>query len=1722
MKNVQRSESDLEKATNSEANTADNKIDNLKKVIDEAAKEMESKPSKSTGGPSSNDSPSNVSKLKGESSTTPKATEVYSEGEHPIPSPTNKDPGEGESTAPIPPNSSPIKGENPTPTEDANSDAATGYTSLVEGEKGNTTDEGDDDQSEFEVEVNVELDPAYDPTILQKATNSEANAADNKIDNLKKVIDEAAKEMESKPSKSTGGPSSNDSPSNVSKLKGESSTTPKATEVSSEGEHPIPSPTNKDPGEGESTAPIPPNSSPIKGENPTPTEDANFDAATGYTSLVEGEKGNTTDEGDDDQSEFEVEVNAELDPAYDPTILQKATNSEANAADNKIDNLKKVIDEAAKEMESKPSKSTGGPSSNDSPSNVSKLKEESSTTPKATEVSSEGEHPIPSPTNKDPGEGESTTPIPPNRSPIKGENPTPTEDANSDAATGYTSLVEGEKGNTTDEGDDDQSEFEVEVNAELDPAYDPTILQKATNSEANAADNKIDNLKKVIDEAAKEMESKPSKSTGGPSSNDSPNNVSKLKGESSTTPKATEVSSEGEHPIPTPTNKDPGEGESTAPIPPNNSPIKGENPTPTEDANSDAATGYTSLVEGEKGNTTDEGDDDQSEFEVEVNAELDPAYDPTILQKATNSEANAADNKIDNLKKVIDEAAKEMESKPSKSTGGPSSNDSPSNVSKLKGESSTTPKATEVSSEGEHPIPSQPNKDPGEGESTAPIPPNSSPIKGENPTPTEDANSDAATGYTSLVEGEKGNTTDEGDDDQSEFEVEVNAELDQHMIQLSSVKKATNSEANAADNKIDNLKKVIDEAAKEMESKPSKSTGGPSSNDSPSNVSKLKGESSTTPKATEVSSEGEHPIPSQPNKDPGEGESTAPIPPNSSPIKGENPTPTEDANSDAATGYTSLVEGEKGNTTDEGDDDQSEFEVEVNAELDQHMIQLSSVKKATNSEANAADNKIDNLNKVIDEAAKEMESKPSKSTGGPSSNDSPSNVSKLKGESSTTPKATEVSSEGEHPIPSQPNKDPGEGESTAPIPPNSSPIKGENPTPTEDANSDAATGYTSLVEGEKGNTTDEGDDDQSEFEVEVNAELDQHMIQLSSVKKATNSEANAADNKIDNLKKVIDEAAKEMESKPSKSTGGPSSNDSPSNVSKLKGESSTTPKATEVSSEGEHPIPSQPNKDPGEGESTAPIPPNSSPIKGENPTPTEDANSDAATGYTSLVEGEKGNTTDEGDDDQLEFEVEVNAELDQHMIQLSSVKKATNSEANAADNKIDNLKKVIDEAAKEMESKPSKSTGGPSSNDSPSNVSKLKGESSTTPMATEVSSEGEHPIPSQPNKDPGEGESTAPIPPNSSPIKGENPTPTEDANSDAATGYTSLVEGEKGNTTDEGDDDQSEFEVEVNAELDQHMIQLSSVKKATNSEANAADNKIDNLKKVIDEAAKEMESKPSKSTGGPSSNDSPSNVSKLKGESSTTPKATEVSSEWEHPIPSPTNKDPGEGESTAPIPPNSSPIKGENSTPTEDANSDAATGYTSLVEGEKGNTTDEGDDDQSEFEVEVNAELDPAYDPTILQKATNSEANAADNKIDNLNKVIDEAAKEMESKPSKSTGGPSSNDSPSNVSKLKGESSTTPKATEVSSEGEHPIPSPTNKDPGEGESTAPIPPNSSPIKGENSTPTEDANSDAATGYTSLVEGEKGNTTDEGDDDQSEFEVEVNAELDPAYDPTILR
>ena len=53
---------------------------------------------------------------------------------------------------------------------------------------------------------------------------------------------------------------------------------------------------------------------------------------------------------------------------------------------------------------------------------------------------------------------------------------------------------------------------------------------KAVHSEATEEDNKIDNLKKITDEAAKEIKNDPPKPTGGQSSTDSPNIGSFFKG----------------------------------------------------------------------------------------------------------------------------------------------------------------------------------------------------------------------------------------------------------------------------------------------------------------------------------------------------------------------------------------------------------------------------------------------------------------------------------------------------------------------------------------------------------------------------------------------------------------------------------------------------------------------------------------------------------------------------------------------------------------------------------------------------------------------------------------------------------------------------------------------------------------------------------------------------------------------------------------------------------------------------------------------------------------------------------------------------------------------------------------------------------------------------------------------------------------------------------------
>nr|KAJ0227036.1 hypothetical protein LSAT_V11C100049630 [Lactuca sativa] len=142
--------------------------------------------------------------------------------------------------------------------------------------------------------------------------------------------------------------------------------------------------------------------------------------------------------------------------------------------------------------------------------------------------------------------------------------------------------------------------------------------EKAINSEATAADNKVDNLKKVIDEATKTMESEPPTPT---SSTSSSNKDSTFQGESSTTSKISEVPVEGENPISSLKSKKSAEDKGFT------SPIEGEIPT----ADSAEDKGFTSPVEGEKASdsSTDEGEGGQSDVEIEVEAELNPEYDPS-------------------------------------------------------------------------------------------------------------------------------------------------------------------------------------------------------------------------------------------------------------------------------------------------------------------------------------------------------------------------------------------------------------------------------------------------------------------------------------------------------------------------------------------------------------------------------------------------------------------------------------------------------------------------------------------------------------------------------------------------------------------------------------------------------------------------------------------------------------------------------------------------------------------------------------------------------------------------------------------------------------------------------------------------------------------------------------------------------------------------------------
>ncbi|KAL7582691.1 uncharacterized protein LOC128128961 [Lactuca sativa] len=124
--------------------------------------------------------------------------------------------------------------------------------------------------------------------------------------------------------------------------------------------------------------------------------------------------------------------------------------------------------------------------------------------------------------------------------------------------------------------------------------------EKAIHSEAKAADNKIDHLKKIIEEAAKDMVKDPSKPTVDRTSINPPNNSSIFEGECSS------VSHTTEQEIPTPTEE--------------------ENPTPTNGEDPEPEKEHTSPFEGENENSN--GEDDRSELEEEVDAELDPVYDP--------------------------------------------------------------------------------------------------------------------------------------------------------------------------------------------------------------------------------------------------------------------------------------------------------------------------------------------------------------------------------------------------------------------------------------------------------------------------------------------------------------------------------------------------------------------------------------------------------------------------------------------------------------------------------------------------------------------------------------------------------------------------------------------------------------------------------------------------------------------------------------------------------------------------------------------------------------------------------------------------------------------------------------------------------------------------------------------------------------------------------------
>ena len=146
------------------------------------------------------------------------------------------------------------------------------------------------------------------------------------------------------------------------------------------------------------------------------------------------------------------------------------------------------------------------------------------------------------------------------------------------------------------------------VTAPISNLFEEYILlfdepEKANLSKVKAADNKVDNLKKIINEDAKAMESEPQGPNEPQGPSKPPNDRTTFEGESSSTPKRPDFPFQGENPSPTKNHASPIEGE-----------------------NSESNVEIVSSFEGENNNTNEEYT--QSEFEEEINVELNPAYDP--------------------------------------------------------------------------------------------------------------------------------------------------------------------------------------------------------------------------------------------------------------------------------------------------------------------------------------------------------------------------------------------------------------------------------------------------------------------------------------------------------------------------------------------------------------------------------------------------------------------------------------------------------------------------------------------------------------------------------------------------------------------------------------------------------------------------------------------------------------------------------------------------------------------------------------------------------------------------------------------------------------------------------------------------------------------------------------------------------------------------------------